>query len=164
MSLRVDAQSRRHGICTHGPILVSFICTRFEGQIKILSRAFRKTVYRFVTSCQRKGFALRASSETSIMEAEDVQCYGIASVFTHIQERGKGYAKHMMRLLHWAIAPHALLPPFPEVWGAPPNSVGNARFSVLYSDVGENFYLQCSPGDDRDKGWVVRGAIGICCR
>ncbi|KIO34682.1 hypothetical protein M407DRAFT_240508 [Tulasnella calospora MUT 4182] len=40
--------------------------------------------------------------------------YGIASVFTRPDFRGKGYGSHMMRLLHWVLAPHELLPRFPN--------------------------------------------------
>lgn len=90
--------------------------------------------------------------------------YGIASVFTPPEKRRKGYAQHMMRLLHWVLAPRHALPPFPEAWGAPPEvppefGVQNAQFSVLYSDVGKEFYRACGPTAEQGNGWLTRGAI-----
>jgi hypothetical protein len=67
----------------------------------------------------------------------------------------------MMRLLHWVMAPHSVLPPFPaEKWGAPPPSSasGKAKFSALYSDIGD-FYSLCGPGEGVGGGWAVRGAV-----
>ncbi|KAJ7356660.1 hypothetical protein DFH08DRAFT_849653 [Mycena albidolilacea] len=92
--------------------------------------------------------------------AESVTCYGIASVFTPPENRGQGFARHMMRLLHWVIADEALLPSsgFPAVWGAPPPKVEgarNGRFSALWSDVGQ-LYNSCGPAPDRE-GWVTQG-------
>lgn len=80
--------------------------------------------------------------------------YGIASVFTRPDFRGKGYATHLMRLLHWVFAPHELLPTFPlEVWGPPPSKTfGDAAVSVLYSDVG-GFYESCGPTPET-PGWI----------
>ncbi|KAG6882330.1 hypothetical protein C0993_011015 [Termitomyces sp. T159_Od127] len=88
-----------------------------------------------------------------------VICYGIASVFTPPCHRGKGYASHMMRLLHWVIADASLLPAvFPSEWGVPPDRVacaGDGIFSALWSDVGAGFYRRCGPTGCLD-GWVVR--------
>ncbi|KAG6832995.1 hypothetical protein H0H87_012581 [Tephrocybe sp. NHM501043] len=88
-----------------------------------------------------------------------VTCYGVASVFTPARFRGKGYAAHMMRLLHWVLADASLLPAeFPNEWGAPPARVMNAGdglFSALWSDVGPEFYKRCGPTKDIE-GWVVR--------
>ncbi len=72
----------------------------------------------------------------------------------------------MMRLLHWVLAPRSALPPtFPKEWGTPPDEemlqsvgVGNAQFSVLYSDVGGEFYRSCGPDATSRNGWVVTGA------
>lgn len=67
----------------------------------------------------------------------------------------------MMRLLHRVLAPRSALPAFPEAWGAPPEvppSMGNARFSALYSDVGPEFYRVCSPDESTGEGWIVRDA------
>ncbi|KAJ6573900.1 hypothetical protein DFH09DRAFT_1246660 [Mycena vulgaris] len=93
--------------------------------------------------------------------AETVTCYGIASVFTPPENRGMGFARHMMRLLHWVIVDEALLPAseFPLGWGAPPSKVEgtrNGHFSALWSDVGE-FYNACGPVPGIREGWVVRG-------
>ena len=83
--------------------------------------------------------------------------YGIASVFTPPGNRRKGFARHMMGLLHWVLAPHASLPSFPPNWGKPPPEVvglNNAAFSALYSDIGD-FYLHAGP-DGSSDGWVIR--------
>ncbi|KAG8717667.1 hypothetical protein FRC08_006987 [Ceratobasidium sp. 394] len=79
--------------------------------------------------------------------------YGIASVFTPPKFRRKGYAAHMMSLLHFAIAKPEGLPAFPTAWGAPPVRVNNPGVvSVLYSDVG-TYYARCAPGEG--TGWTV---------
>ncbi len=89
---------------------------------------------------------------------EEVEGYGIASVYTPESNRGRGYAQHMMRLLHWVLAPVSLMPPeFPTKWGTPPervNNFGKGAFSVLYSDVGRRFYSHCGPTGGSD-GWTV---------
>ena len=64
----------------------------------------------------------------------------------------------MMRLLHWIMAPHSSLPPFPETWGTPPSSTGNAKFSVLYSGIGD-FYSSCGPRVESGEGWTVKRAV-----
>ncbi|KAG2076269.1 hypothetical protein BDR04DRAFT_1003597 [Suillus decipiens] len=87
--------------------------------------------------------------------------YGIAAVFTPPSKRGRGYARHMMRLLHWVIASRDNLPEFPEAWGTPPEEVadaGGGLFSVLWSDVGEEFYRSAGPGSEGD-GWEKRELV-----
>lgn len=85
----------------------------------------------------------------------------------------------MMRLLHWVLAPRSALqgPPssssstaltFPAEWGTPPDiallesrvgvAVANAQFSVLYSDVGREFYRTCGTDAVSRNGWFVTGA------
>lgn len=64
----------------------------------------------------------------------------------------------MMRLLHWVLAPSSTLPPFPAKWGMPPvvyGLAGDASFTVLYSDIGANFYKMTGP-DESSEGWIVR--------
>ncbi|TFK27103.1 hypothetical protein FA15DRAFT_653936 [Coprinopsis marcescibilis] len=87
--------------------------------------------------------------------------YGIASVYTQPENRGKGHAKHMMRLLHWVLAKAESLPlDFPQEWGLPParpEAFSDSSVSVLYSDIGEHFYSSCGflPGSDHQDGWSV---------
>jgi hypothetical protein len=67
----------------------------------------------------------------------------------------------MMRLLHWVTASRGNLPEFPKAWGAPPEEVadaGGGLFSVLWSDVGEDFYRSAGPGGEGD-GWEKRGPV-----
>ncbi|THH08245.1 hypothetical protein EW145_g2828 [Phellinidium pouzarii] len=114
----------------------------------------------FKCSCEtyrRKGLIKRPDSTSS----EEVFGYGIASVFTPPQHRKKGHAGRMMRLLHWVLAPKDVLPPFPEGWGTPPSGhvcCGNAKFSVLYSDIGPGFYKSAGP-DEKSEGWIVRDPV-----
>lgn len=65
----------------------------------------------------------------------------------------------MMRLLHYVLAAPEHLPPFPAAWGAEPVVEGfrDARFSVLYSGIGKEFYDRCLQGDGADSlpGWVA---------
>ncbi|PFH45908.1 hypothetical protein AMATHDRAFT_70907 [Amanita thiersii Skay4041] len=118
---------------------------------------------KFLCSCEtfkRDGLVCYFDNEgCQIMNAE---CYGIASVFTNPSERGKGYARHMMRLLHWVLAPApSLASTFPQEWGAPPTRIagyGNGLFSALWSDVGKGLYRSCGPTGGLD-GWVVRQPI-----
>ncbi|KAH8083343.1 hypothetical protein BXZ70DRAFT_1002512 [Cristinia sonorae] len=118
----------------------------------------------FMCSCEtfrRDSIVIQSSSGAEDNRAEDVIGYGIASVYTPPSKRKHGYASRMMSLLHWVLAPHSALPPFPPSWGTPPApapSTGNARFSVLYSDVGSDFYNACGPDETPRSGWVVRGA------
>ncbi|KAI0746877.1 hypothetical protein C8Q80DRAFT_1321816 [Daedaleopsis nitida] len=97
----------------------------------------------------------------STADVQEVTAYAVASVFTPPQNRRKGYAQHMMRLLHWALAPPAALSPstFPTAeWGPPPDArmPADARFSVLYSDVGREFYRACGTAPGARDGWVFK--------
>ncbi|KAF9523066.1 hypothetical protein CPB83DRAFT_863562 [Crepidotus variabilis] len=99
-------------------------------------------------------------------KVENVTGYGIASVFTPPENRGKGYASHMMRLLHWMLAPlnlfHHGQEEFPrEVWGDPPKMPGfvrEAKFSVLYSDIGARFYVRLGPTPASNAGGAGAGS------
>ncbi|KAJ7590695.1 hypothetical protein C8J56DRAFT_933618 [Mycena floridula] len=123
----------------------------------VLTPRDHPTTLDFMSSCEtfrRTGTVVRGTV------AEDMTCYGIASVFTPSQNRGKGYARHMMQLLHWVLARQDFLPTFPEEWGAPPQRVencGDALVSALWSDVGPKIYTMSgmSSAAKRD-GWVVR--------
>jgi GNAT superfamily N-acetyltransferase/putative transposon-encoded protein len=86
---------------------------------------------------------------------EEVTSYAIASVFTPDKFRKKGYATHLLRLMHYVVADRSRLPPFPASWGAPPEEAfGDGVFSVLYSDVGDAFYANCTQGENK-AGWVA---------
>ncbi|KAG1903332.1 uncharacterized protein F5891DRAFT_1127199 [Suillus fuscotomentosus] len=123
------------------------------------------TTLNFMCSCEtfkRSGLVAYPSSSTSEPNSvHEVTCYAIASVFTPPSKRGRGYASHMMSLLHWVIASRVNLPKFPEAWGAPPEQVAEASeglFSCLYSDVGEDFYRSAGPGG-KEGGWETQGAV-----
>ncbi|KAG5654365.1 hypothetical protein H0H81_003823 [Sphagnurus paluster] len=116
---------------------------------------------KLITWFRREGI-VKVHGAGSIETPKKVICYGIASVFTPVHLRGRGYARHMMNLLHWVIADASLLPKyFPKEWGAPPHRVpraGDGWFSALWSDVGKEFYQRCGPTQDCD-GWVARGSV-----
>jgi len=69
----------------------------------------------------------------------------------------------MMRLLHWVLAPESFLPKvFPAEWGDPPprvSLVGDASFSVLFSDIGEEFYRQTGTLPNQEDGWVIADPV-----
>ncbi|KAG1859208.1 hypothetical protein F4604DRAFT_1589089 [Suillus subluteus] len=123
------------------------------------------TTLDFMSACRTyKRASLVAYPPSSVSEPNTVHettSYGIAAVFTPPSKRGRGYAGHMMRLLHWVIASRDNLPEFPEAWGTPPEEVagaGGGLFSVLWSDVGEEFYRSAGPGGEGD-GWETRGPV-----
>ncbi|KZT43109.1 hypothetical protein SISSUDRAFT_739119 [Sistotremastrum suecicum HHB10207 ss-3] len=115
----------------------------------------------FFCSCESfKRQALQAPNRTTT--AQWCVAYGIASVYTPPHNRGRGYARHMMRLLHWVLADGKNLPEFPVEWGMPPTrpeEVGDGLFSALWSDVGSKFYLSCGMTLE-SQGWEVRSPQG----
>ncbi|KAJ8488040.1 hypothetical protein ONZ51_g3804 [Trametes cubensis] len=136
----------------------------------ILAPRADPTTLDFMCSCEtfrRTGVVAKRAKEVDAREVREVIAYGVASVFTPPVKRGKGYARHMMRLVHWVLAPRSALPAeFPAEWGTPPDidvlrmlGVANAQFSVLYSDVGREFYLSCGTTPSSSDGWAVKGAL-----
>lgn len=75
----------------------------------------------------------------------------------------RGYARHMLQLLHYCIGEKSHLPSFPEAWGAPPapeHCRNDATFATLWSDVGAEFYKLARIGEERD-GWVVQADVEV---
>lgn len=70
---------------------------------------------------------------------KEVLGHGVASVFTYDQCRGKGYASKMMQLLGEHLAAQQAA------------KDGDAQLSVLYSDIGKNFYAR--------SGWIPHGNV-----
>jgi hypothetical protein len=83
--------------------------------------------------------------------------HAIGCVLTPPAARGHGHAAHMMRLLHWALAPQAHA--FPPAWGAPPARTGASAASVLYSGIGAEFYARCGAGEAHEGGWALAGPV-----
>lgn len=69
----------------------------------------------------------------------------------------------MMMVLHWVLAPRHLLPDeFPQEWGSPPvvpDWMGGAQVSILYTDVGPDFYHRCGPDGGERSGWGITTAL-----
>ncbi|KAJ2934544.1 hypothetical protein H1R20_g2579, partial [Candolleomyces eurysporus] len=114
----------------------------------------------FMCSCEtlrREVFVLKRTTSSDEFTTEEQVGYGIASVYTPAEKRGKGYAKHMMSLLHWVLGPASSFPSaFPEAWGQPPavpEGFGSGIVSVLYSDLGPDFYKATGPAPGVD-GWT----------
>ncbi|KAH8835757.1 hypothetical protein DL96DRAFT_1702722 [Flagelloscypha sp. PMI_526] len=104
----------------------------------------------FPCSCETYKRAFLAKPSHGVVE--NTTAYGIGSVFTAVEHRGKGYATHMMHLLHWALAGNTLSKKaaisYPlDLWGEPPNvpSEGDGVVSVLFSDIGSEFYRVAGP-------------------
>ncbi|KAJ9093802.1 hypothetical protein QFC19_008179 [Naganishia cerealis] len=111
-------------------------------------------------------------------QARDVTSYVITAVVTPPHHRStprrpcqKGYATHMLSLLHYALSlPSPSLPPFPTAeFGQPPAphySPRNATFATLWSDVGRAFYRAIRIGGHGERsreGWVVRADQEVRC-
>lgn len=75
---------------------------------------------------------------------------------------GNGYARHLLKLLHYVIGSPDALPPFPSAWGQPPTKlveqvraeVPAATAAFLWSDVGPTFYEKCTIGE-KLPGYVM---------
>ncbi|KAG0151889.1 hypothetical protein CROQUDRAFT_719522 [Cronartium quercuum f. sp. fusiforme G11] len=79
--------------------------------------------------------------------------YSICSVFCPTQNRGQGYARQMMRLLHSELgyfqsSKSSLIPTSPSDTSTHP------ILSFLYSDVGPDFYAKAGP-----PGWYVKESM-----
>ncbi|OSD08107.1 hypothetical protein PYCCODRAFT_386283 [Trametes coccinea BRFM310] len=157
--LERDAIMDRHEHAANGRLITWVLAPRSD-----------PTTLDFMCSCEtfrRTAVVAKRAKEVDAREVREVTAYGVASVYTPPAKRGKGYARHMMRLVHWVLAPRSALPAeFPAEWGAPPDidvlrvlGVANAQFSVLYSDVGHAFYQGCGPTPSGNDGWVVKGAL-----
>ncbi|KAJ5803198.1 uncharacterized protein N7503_005648 [Penicillium pulvis] len=63
---------------------------------------------------------------------EDVSTHGIGSVYCRPEFRGKGYAKRMFEELSGKL----------DTWKMEKETRGKALFTILFSDIGKNFYAQ----------------------
>ncbi|KAF9449934.1 hypothetical protein P691DRAFT_702200, partial [Macrolepiota fuliginosa MF-IS2] len=122
------------------------------------------TTLDFFCSCEtfKRKIVLCRPSQSGVLE--EGYGYGIGTVFTAPHHRGKGYGKHMMRLLHWVLARDEYIATqvFPETeWGQRPTRVegaGEGWVSALWSDVGPRFYTECGMSVE-DEGWIIRDPI-----
>jgi len=90
-------------------------------------------------------------------QVREVVSYGIASVYTPDAHRGKSYARQLLQLIHYIIAPEAQLPPFPSLWGPKPDfGPKDAQFSILFSGIGDKYYASCRQGEGESSkaGWI----------
>lgn len=65
-------------------------------------------------------------------KVEDIATHGVGSVYCRPEHRGKGYAKRMMQELCTKL----------ETWQMENEPRSRSLFSVLFSDIGKNFYAQ----------------------
>ncbi|KAF2219240.1 hypothetical protein BDZ85DRAFT_46249 [Elsinoe ampelina] len=103
----------------------------------ILARNLPDGSRQAVCSCEtirKRAFLALASTG----KVQDVTCYGVASVFTIPEHRGKGYASTMFTNL--------------EKW-MDEEGRGKGGFSVLYSDVGKEFYAK--------HGWTPKQSAHV---
>lgn len=141
------------------PTTTDFVCS-CETYVPSAPRLAHYRIYSPCHRYRREGIvAKRTSSDTA--QPTRVVCYAIAGIYTPPSKRGHGHGAHMMRVLHWVLAPPTAFPaPFPDAWGAPPpTALQDAAFSVIYSDVrvGCTFYAErCGPVPGV-RGWVPRG-------
>lgn len=78
------------------------------------------------------------------------------------------FADHLLTRPPDVLAPLPSLPPFPShLWGSLPPSPPagrsqDASFAVLYSDIGREFYKNCTQGEGESArlGWVEGGSVG----
>lgn len=101
---------------------------------------------------QRQSIIKEAGSEV-----KEVVSYGVASVYTPASHRGKSYARQLLQLVHYLIAPKTSLPPFPSAWGPKPEmGPMNAAFSILFSGIGDKYYASCKQGEGASSkaGWI----------
>jgi hypothetical protein len=90
-------------------------------------------------------------------KVREVFSYGIASVYTPASHRGKSYARQLLQLVHYLIAPETSLPPFPATWGPKPDfGPMDAAFSILFSGIGDKYYASCKQGEGASSkaGWI----------
>lgn len=62
----------------------------------------------------------------------------------------------MLQLLHYALAPAQVMPPFPPEWGTLPQGPRDGRFSFLHSGIDGAFYVACTQGPGGRPGWVPK--------
>lgn len=92
-----------------------------------------------LSSCETIKKRAIVSSPDGIIE--DVTAHGVASVFTYPDRRGRGYGGKMMTLLGEQLAKQEAASP------------GSARLSILFSDIGSQFYAK--------DGWMSIGNTHI---
>ncbi|WVQ77088.1 hypothetical protein IAR50_006771 [Cryptococcus sp. DSM 104548] len=99
-------------------------------------------------------------------QVQDGWVYEITAVVTPHKHRGRGYATHLIRLLHYILTSSPALdtyrpisqviPPFPNSWGQSPPTISQelapyvprAEGSILWSDVPMRVYERCTLGLD----------------
>lgn len=65
-------------------------------------------------------------------KVEDTSTHGVGSVYCRPEFRGKGYAKRMLEELSTKL----------DTWNMEKQPRGRALFTILFSDIGKNFYAQ----------------------
>ncbi|WVQ62016.1 uncharacterized protein L199_000149 [Kwoniella botswanensis] len=150
----------------------------YDGQI--YSTCITHRIKCFYKSINSKSKSKSNSNSTSnsdpndggIVTISNEWYYTVTTVATPIRRRGKGYAKHLIQLLHYVLLSpsdpgHPISDDIPEYpvdkWGEPPLPISEDILpkgiaSVLWSDLPIKFYENCKIGSDKRKsyGWKSR--------
>nr|XP_018267325.1 uncharacterized protein I303_01310 [Kwoniella dejecticola CBS 10117]OBR89483.1 hypothetical protein I303_01310 [Kwoniella dejecticola CBS 10117] len=94
--------------------------------------------------------------------------YNITAVVTPLAHRRRGYATHLMKLLHYTLLnpsspgdPPSHIPPFPIEWGSPPpaipdhlaQQIPSPIAATLWADIDPSFYERCTIGNVDGTGY-----------
>lgn len=111
-----------------------------------------RPIYASCESLRKRALASRLGPDGPVVQ-EGI-AHGIASVFTNPQYRGKGYASRMMKELGPKLAEWDEGRKDPKKNQNQENGVTRSLFSVLYSDIGKNFYAK--------TGWAAFESTHLC--
>lgn len=112
-----------------------------------------RPIYASCESLRKRALASRLWPDGPVLQ--DGIAHGIASVFTNPKYRGKGYASRMMKELGPRLAEWSEGRKEPkEGEGEETTAVARSLFSVLYSDIGKEFYAK--------NGWAAFESTHLC--
>ncbi|ROV91686.1 hypothetical protein VMCG_09235 [Cytospora schulzeri] len=114
-----------------------------------------RPIYASCESLRKRALASRPGPDGPAL-LQDGIAHGIASVFTNPEYRGKGYASRMMKELGPRLAEWSEGRKEPKEGGPGGGSeeVTRSLFSVLYSDIGKEFYAK--------NGWAAFESTHLC--
>lgn len=113
-----------------------------------------RPIYASCESLRKRALTSRQGPDGPVLQ--DGIAHGIASVFTNPEFRGKGYASRMMKELGPRLAEWSEGRKEPKEGGgaSEETAVTRSLFSVLYSDIGKEFYAK--------NGWAAFESTHLC--